>query len=334
MLDNMPAALFRPIPLGITKLDTIFGGGAHPQDLLLLAGKQNIGKTIMVVQFARNMARWAKENGHPLVPFVACYEHDEWTLHTRLLCMESWHVDPENPLSYDQVIEAIVKVKTEQPDAHDVLTKIMDYLPPVAIKANTRIAGYSTHMILYRASRVYTTVETIKEIMDYYRKEYGLYLLPILDYLQAIPPTSSLKGKEFEDPDIVRGYNLGLLKDLANDYHVPVIAVAAVEKEALSREGPIHVEDVLGPEVSTYTPDCALVLNRDLIEVKKDRDKRNTFIRLSVEKNRRGPSELEWRHEILGGSFFIDPDGVDVQAADSFQKSRFRMEIDEADHSK
>lgn len=43
--------------------------------------------------------------------------------------------------------------------------------------------------------------------------------------------------------------DLGSLKDLANDWHVPVIAVAAVEKNALVWSGLVHLEDMLGPEV-------------------------------------------------------------------------------------
>jgi hypothetical protein len=134
-------------------------------------------------------------------------------------------------------------------------------------------------------------------------------------------------GKDIENPDIVRAANLGSLKDLANDWRVPVIAVAAVEKNALVRPGPVHLEDVLGPEVANYTPDCAVVLNRDTTTAQSSGGEqgRTNTIRVSVEKNRHGPSELEWRHELLGGSFYINEQGEDVPLEDSFQASRVKL---------
>ncbi len=109
---------------------------------------------------------------------------------------------------------------------------------------------------------------------------------------------------------------------------MPVIAAAAVEKNALVRSGPVHLEDVLGPEVSNYTPDCAIVLNRDTITTASsgDGDGRIHSIRVSVEKNRHGPSELEWRHALLGGSFMISEQGENVQVEDSFQAGRVRLQ--------
>lgn len=128
--------------------------------------------------------------------------------------------------------------------------------------------------------------------MSYYLGAYGLYLLPIIDFWQAMPPSTRLLGKDTDAPDVVRPANLGSLKDLANDWRVPIIAVATVEKDALVRSGPVHLEDVLGPEVSNYTPDYALVLNRDSITTVSSggMEERTTFIRVPVEKNRHGPS--------------------------------------------
>ncbi len=84
---------------------------------------------------------------------------------------------------------------------------------------------------------------------------YGLHLLPIVDFWQAMPPSTRLLGKDVAAPDVVRAANLGSLKDLANDWRVPVIAVASLEKNALIWPGSVHLEDVLGLEVSNYTPD-------------------------------------------------------------------------------
>ena len=58
-LAKRPAALFRPIPLGIETLDKAFSGGVHPTDLTIIAGRQNVGKTIFITQIASSIARWA-----------------------------------------------------------------------------------------------------------------------------------------------------------------------------------------------------------------------------------------------------------------------------------
>jgi replicative DNA helicase len=326
-LYDLPTALFRPIPLPLENLNRAFSGGLHPQDLTLIVGRQNVGKTILVNQIARHIAVWATENNVPIAPFVCIYEHDEWTMYARLLCLESWHVSPENPLRYADVIAAIEQVKGDDPLERAVFSRLFDVLPPAALQAQLAISRYAGKLVLYHGSRVYTTVDVIREMLTYYLTTYGLHLIPIVDYWQAMPPSTRLLGKDIEAPDVVRAANLGSLKDLANDWRVPVLAVAAVEKNALVRPGPVHLEDVLGPEVSNYTPDCAIILNRDTVTAASSGDGsgREHTLRVSVEKNRHGPSELEWRHALLGGSFCIHAQGTDVPVAESFQAGRVRL---------
>jgi len=328
-LKKMPIALFDPIPLGFPKIDAAFGGGANPQHVMLIGGRQNVGKTILVVQIARNIATWAAEHDYPIVPAVFCYEHDELHLYIRLLCMESYHVDPENPIRYHEVVQAIKHVKQDYPNEENVFSKCFEYLPDVGVKAHRRISKLLDRIILYGASRVFTSYETIVEIMDFYQEKRGLTLIPIIDYWQTMPPVSKLIGKEIENPNVVRSFNLGLLKDLAKSRYIPVIAVAAMDKNALVRPGPVHFEDVLGPEVAQYTPDDALILNPESIheymDEKTGKMVRRTKIRMSIEKSRGGPSELEWSHEILGGSFFISEMGEEVKTEDSYQMSRRKL---------
>lgn len=327
-LYDLPTALFRPIPLPLENLNHAFGGGLHPQDLTLIVGRQNVGKTILVNQIARYIAIWATKNNYPIAPFVCVYEHDEWTMYARLLCMESWHVCPKGPLRYNDVIGAIEKVKGDEPVEQAVFSRLFDVLPPAALQAQMAISRYASKLVLYHGSRVYTTVDVIREMLAYYLTQYGLHLIPIVDYWQAMPPGTRLLGKDIESPDVVRAANLGSLKDLANDCRVPVLAVAAVEKNALVRPGPVHLEDVLGPEVSNYTPDCAVILNRDLVTATSSGggNEREHTIRVSVEKNRHGPSELEWRHSLVGGSFYIHDQWMDVPLEESFQSGRIRLE--------
>lgn len=328
-IGEMPVELFRPIPLGIEPLDRNFGGGAHPEDVLLILGRQNVGKTILILQMARNMAIWSTQNNYKIVPFVVCYEHNVFTLLTRLLCMESWFVDPENPLRFDEIKRAIVQVKNNAKvtDIRHQYNEMFEYLPKSAFKASMRIAEYAENMIIYHGSRVYTGVEQIGDIMAHHAEREGRYLVPIIDYLQTMAPPNELISRQYKDmgvKDVITSTNLQMLKDLANKRYTPIIAVSAVEKEALVRQGPVHLEDGAGDETTNYAIDCAVVLNRDTAKAENasTAEGRKNDIRMSIEKNRRGPSELEWRHEILGGSFFINPSGREVPLSESYQASR------------
>ena len=89
LLELDPAVL-RPIPTGFPHLDANMGGGLHGEDLVLVVGKQNVGKTLFVSQLGRNIARWASQQRNRVVSLLICYEHSPLLLLQRLLCMESW----------------------------------------------------------------------------------------------------------------------------------------------------------------------------------------------------------------------------------------------------
>ncbi len=66
------------------------GGGLHAEDLVLVVGRQNVGKTLFVSQVARNIALWASNERNHVVCLMVCYEHSPILLQQRLLCLESW----------------------------------------------------------------------------------------------------------------------------------------------------------------------------------------------------------------------------------------------------
>ncbi|MCB2160644.1 hypothetical protein KQH40_01000 [bacterium] len=334
-LAALPAALFFTIPTGFPALDDAFGGGLVAQDLMLIAGKQNVGKTIMALQIARNIAKWAQENHYPLVPWVVSYEHDDWDLLTRLICMESLlqlekeENSEENLTPYFLINKTIRKIKEEgngQPKTpENFLDMLFDRLPPVALRGFMAISKYMPNLMLSLGDRTHTTVQSMEEVMAHYKENYGLYIIPIIDYLQTIPPPISLVQQAISNPDIVNARNIGLVKDLAMRYFVPVIAVAAIEDEALKAQRPVHIEDVFGPIQAQYTPDRVIILNPDVIIADPGSDsERVTTIRISLEKNRKGPSELEWVHDREGSSFYLAPHGDRVAVEDSFQQTRSR----------
>ena len=52
-LLELDSAVLRPIPTGFPQLDANMGGGLHAEDLVLVVGKQNVGKTLFVCQLGR-----------------------------------------------------------------------------------------------------------------------------------------------------------------------------------------------------------------------------------------------------------------------------------------
>jgi hypothetical protein len=71
----------------------------------------------------------------------------------------------------------------------------------------------------------------------------------------------------------------------------------------------------------TYEPDGEWVLNQEDLEAVGENG-RARAVRLAIEKNRHGPSEVEWRHHLYGERFYLQPQGSLVRVAGSYQKER------------
>lgn len=314
-LAALPAALFFNIPTGFPALDEAFGGGLAAQDLMLIGGKQNVGKTILALQIARNIAVWAKTHNHPLLPWVVSYEHDDWDLLSRLICMESLiqlrerGAQDEAPVAYWEINKTVREVKgalnagNAQPP-EKFLDALFAHMPASALQSLIAIGRYMPHLMLSLGDRTYTTVQAIEEVIVQYKTKHGLHVIPVIDYLQTIPPPINLIRQAIGNPEIVHASNIGLAKDLGMRHHVPVIAVAAVEEEALKAHRPVRIEDIFGPIQAQYTPDRVIILNPD--------GESESGIRLSLEKNRRGPSNLAWYHARIGAQFYIELAGKSV----------------------
>ena len=87
-------------------------------------------------------------------------------------------------------------------------------------------------------------------------------------------------------------YGVRSLKAVALRGGVPVVAVGVVDEQAIRRQGPVHLEDLWGPVTMTYEPDVGLVLNNEHLEPVGENG-RARAVRMAIEKNRHGPSEIE-----------------------------------------
>ncbi|MBW3621279.1 MAG: AAA family ATPase [Actinobacteria bacterium] len=279
---------------GFRPLDRILGGGLHPGGLTVLGGAPGVGKTIMALQWARNLAR----DGRPVI--YACYEHEEAELLLRLLALELDHEVDDAPADVTALALA----------GASAASGIVDQLSRTRAgkDALERLGAYADRLHLVRASGTHTGVEELTDLVQRIGEP-----APVLfvDYLQKVrvspePPTEAEK---------VRRSTEGL-KELALSAGVPVVAVVATERAGIeARRTRMH--HFRGSSAMAFEADVALVLNEKWNAVAKvhlayDPLRAATFrdwVVVSIEKNRNGPSpvDVEFRKDFE--HFRFDPDG-------------------------
>ena len=82
-LPEANPAASQPIPTGFPQLDANTGGGLQAEDLILVVGKQSVGKTLFVSRLGRNIARWAARLRNQVTCLLICYEHSQLLLMQR-----------------------------------------------------------------------------------------------------------------------------------------------------------------------------------------------------------------------------------------------------------
>jgi replicative DNA helicase len=286
-----------PIPTGFQPLDRVLGGGLHPGELILAGGAPGVGKTILTLQWARNIAA-----GGATAIYV-CYEHEEAHLLLRLLAMEMGELpgstDPEMERLRDEIIAAA--------GSGTGLGEVLE-AEALARRAYERVEGYADRLWLLRASGTYTGLPEIEQILvDRIKGPTVLFV----DYLQKVAVYPETPDESEKVTRISEG-----LKDLALNYRVPVVCVVASDRAGLKTPR-LRLQDFRGSSALAYESDVAIVLNEKLGAVSKvhlafDPLRAKAFqnlVILSVEKNRGGPNlvDLEHRKDFL--HFRFDPMG-------------------------
>jgi replicative DNA helicase len=299
---------YRPIPTGFTPLDTYLGGGLQAEDLVLLGGPQGVGKTVAVLQMARNIA----QAGHALA-IVVCFEHSEIYLLLRLLSMESVEMNGEtmDGMTRRALRDAILRAMDAQdagPNRNEfdiglewVLANI-----PGAERAFNQIVHYWQRLHLVRGSSRSTTVEVLETYIEKAREEGYQDVVLFVDYLQKVPYRPPIGASE---PDATQriGHVVSGLKDVALATGVPIVAVAASDEAGL-RSGKVRLADLLGPSLVQYECDVGIIQNPHDVGA----DGRQTVL-WTIEKNRSGPTDVGILFRMLGEYFYFHPQGVPVQ---------------------
>ncbi len=299
---------FKSFPSGFDALDrTIKGLGQG--ELVLIGGAQGVGKTIMALQMARNLAC----SGEVKVLYI-CFEHGEEYLLKRLIPMES--VNPfgltafDNGLVEKDVLEGINKASEGKVGFTELLRssergkKVLD-----------KIEEYKNELILYKGNTFKTTLQAIRRMAIDMMHESGKQVALIVDYLQKVPVYPDPSNENEKVTTITEG-----LKDIALTLEIPIVAIVAADKEGLKAKR-LRLHHLRGSSSIDYEADVALILNDKSKIISKTNiaynpskiAEYNKWIVCTVEKNRTGRKMVDLEFQKHFKFFCFDPRGRLVQ---------------------
>jgi len=301
------ARRFRPFPTGFVPLDELLGGGLHNGDLTLIGGPQGVGKTILTLQIARNIAMAGT------VALYICYEHTRAHLLQRLLCLESY--DPNASTGQRGLTLAELNALISRPEEvnHQDDSNILDSLlaHPQASRALGRIQQYADRLMLIKAGLI-TDLDAISKVTNELHQRYNSRVILFVDYLQKVPAQGERAGDEAARTTVVAEG----LKDIAMQLHIPVVAIAAADRPGL-KVPRVRVYDLRGSSALQYESDVVIMLNNKYRIVSKSHVTYNPhkaqayrgYIVLSLEKNRNGPADVNLEFAFHPAFFRLDTVG-------------------------
>lgn len=281
---------YKPIPTGFDPLDGFLGGGLVPESLVLVGGPPGTGKTVFVLQVARNIAA---ANDNKTAVCLVCFEHGEVYLYHRLLCMESVMGESKEGLTMDDIRRAALQNEFGEPGLGALLETFH-----AAKDAWSRIVQYWERLYLSKGHPVKTTLNVLDTYLSRLCSQYATVVL-FVDYLQKIPVFSP--GIELTPERQIRTVTEGL-KNLALAHSVPIVAVAAADADGL-KGGRVRFEDLWGGSSVNYEPDVAVMLN----PAREEKQTRGVEVEFSIEKNRLGPAGMKFSCTLLGQHFAFSP---------------------------
>lgn len=290
-------------PTGFGMLDTYLNGGFRAGELVLLGGPQGLGKTTWAWQAARNIAH----AGHDVIYFS--FEHDNSTMLERLIALEAGEA-----LGVEAVGVKRVRAAMEASEGSGSLAERLADAPGGS-EALEAVRGYASRLHVYPASGTDTTLDTVRQVIRELAEAAAEPPVVIVDYLQKIPLAKDVWDEAERVTRIVEG-----LKDVALQYHLPVVAIVAADKEGLDAGKRVRVGHLRGSSALAYEADVVLLLNdkynvvarHHLVYDVGNAERYRNYAVLSIEKNRTGLDriDLEYRKRFEQSRF--EPDGIPV----------------------
>lgn len=286
-------ALPRPLPLGFDPLDGVLGGGLRAGDLALLGGPPGVGKTAVMLQWARALA----EDGATAV-FV-CYEHDRAALLQRLLIQLTAEI-------VEPGAERLISAAREF--APQFLSGVEEGLESDGLLESARetLRLLGDRLWLQRGSAAHTDLDALRKVVAAVPQP-----VLIVDYLQKVAVRPEPASEAEKLVTVVSG-----LKDLAMQHGAVVLAAAACDQAALEgRRARLH--HLRGSSSLAYEADIAMMLNHKMNAVSEvhlayDSVRAESFrnqVVLSVEKNRAGPAMIDMEFTAQLDRFRLHPEG-------------------------
>lgn len=284
-----------PLSSGYHPLDTFLNGGFAPANLVVVGGKPGTGKTVMLLQWAREMARRGTR-----VAYV-CYDHGERALLGRLLTLELGEVAAEVD---ETTIEHLRTKIRDHVAGRCSAEQLVDFHPALRI-AYEEISEYGQNLVLFRGSVRQTDVRQLRAIAD---SAVGAGGALFVDFIQKVPGTNDGHA---QSTVVASG-----LKDIAVDHELAVIAAASVNEMGL-RQRRIRVDHLNAAAALVHEADLLMLLNDKSTALSKTHlaydltvlEKARGYIVLTVEKNRDGPAPISFEFRKRFSNFRFDPQG-------------------------
>jgi replicative DNA helicase len=299
---------FRNFESGFEALDrTIKGLGQG--ELILIGGAQGVGKTIMALQMARNIAY----TGQARVLYI-CFEHGEDYLLKRLIPMESVNPFGLTPFDLGLVEKDVLEGIRKASDGKVGFTELLR-TSERGKRVLDRLDKYKDDLILYKGNTFKTTLQSIRRMAIDMRHETEKNIVVFVDYLQKVPVYPEPANENEKVTTITEG-----LKDIALSLEIPVISIVAADKEGLKAKR-MRLHHLRGSSALDYEADIALILNEKSKIISKTNvaynpsklAEYNRWIICTVEKNRTGRKMVDLEFEKHFKFFCFDPRGGIVQ---------------------
>ena len=304
---------YLPIPTGFNQIDRIIGGGLRKTELVLVGGRQGIGKTVFALQMARNLAL-----NEGMFALYISFEHNEIHLLNRLICLESINPtrDPGNSgVRLKDLHKIVVSERESQSYAGMGLYDILAKNPKTAPSMKT-ISQYADNLILMKGSPAVTTLAGIREMVQVLAEATQGKLVLFVDYLQKIAIYPERAANEAEKVTIV----VEGLKDIAMSMNIPVVSVVAAEREGLKSRR-LHMFHLRGSSALDYECDIAIIMNNKFQILSKEHLAYNPYksemfrdwVVFTIEKNRAGRAMIDLEFQLRPQYFTFNPQGNVVE---------------------
>jgi replicative DNA helicase len=299
LLDEMDRGVHELVPqpwsTGFELLDSVIGGGIYPGDLVALGGRPGVGKTILALQMARNLAMQGTE-----VAYV-CFEHQSIDLLRRLITLETKEAAARVPMSVGGSWYQDEAVKTALRNTAGTSLAVLQ-ADPLLSSAREAVDKYADKLSLVTARPGAGSFEKLVEVAESMSTTGGVVFV---DYLQKVE--AAWEG----GPDSVSGG----LKDLALSCNLAIVGITAMEGDELTRRRQ-QIGHMADRGSVAYDADTVLVLNdKHLIIHPSNRpdstmaiQKLHARVVLTVDKCRRAfaPTDVELVKDFA--SFRFEPD--------------------------